>query len=919
MNGIENISTVREFEYRTLFEQAAVGVAKVAPDGTYLDLNNKLCEIVGYNKEELLKMSFKDITHPDDLEADLEKIQQVLDEVIQTYSIEKRYLRKNGEIVWINLNVSLVRDENRSPLYFISVVSDISRTKIAEQQLKAINQQMRANEQQLRAANRQLQQSEKKFRKLFENSPFGIIINQIERDEAGNPINFIHQQANQVTSVQLGMELSDLIGTRATDIADAETASKFIKKYGKVVDSGDPISFDYYFNHHEKTLWVTAFHLLDDIFITTFSDISERKKAEDELSSAYQQLQAKEQQLRAANQQLIALNQQLSASERALIENESQLKSALEISRTGRWRWDLETNEIFIDDRTHEILGYRKGDIGTHVEDLYKIHHPVDLKVLMKKIEDYISGKTLNHYTEHRMIQKDGSWVWVSGRGEITEWKDGKPKVFSGTIMDINENKQLQERLDLTVKGSNDAPWDMDLISNDVWCSDQFAQQIGYEQEELDFNTGIFSKLIHPDDSERINESYTEALRSKERYQHEYRLKHKDGHYVPILERGIVTRDEKGTAIRVTGTNMDLTKIKETEQALKDSKERIEKLSSIVEQSIDAMFLGDLEGNLTFINQAGMDMMRVKDRSLVKTIPDVHPVSSHKQMNDALETLLSGKEWKGILQFKNFETGGSIDTDFYSIPIKDENGNIIALAAIARDITEKLEAEEEIKKSKEEIEFFMDLLGHDLGNIHQGVAGSLQLLQKRLDDDSSVHRILDLAYESVYNATSLTKEVILLSRLRDKTPDMVDLDLGSIIDESIYQIKAAFPGVEVDLEIDLVDEKIRAEPIVKELFINLLHNAIRLQGGKPWIGIGSKIIDDQVSISISDNGPGIPYSMKPELFKRFGHKGEKIRRGLGLSIAKVLVERYGGEISVEDRVEGDHTKGARFIVLLPRS
>ena len=118
------------------FNQAAVGIAHVDMNGTWLKVNKKLCDIVGYTEEELIHLRFQDITHPDDLNADLEYVQQMLLGIINTFSMEKRYIRKNGDLVWINLTVSLVHKRDGTPDYFIGVIEDISERKHAEHQLK---------------------------------------------------------------------------------------------------------------------------------------------------------------------------------------------------------------------------------------------------------------------------------------------------------------------------------------------------------------------------------------------------------------------------------------------------------------------------------------------------------------------------------------------------------------------------------------------------------------------------------------------------------------------------------------------------------------------------------------------------------------------------------------------------------------
>ncbi|MBD3305914.1 PAS domain S-box protein [candidate division KSB3 bacterium] len=131
--------TLRESEqkFRASFEQASMGMAQVAADGKFLAVNQRLCEIVGYPKEELLSMTFQDITHPDDLLLDMQHIARVLNGDIDTFTIEKRYLHKTGRIVWIRLYSSVIRDEEGQVKYAIPAIEDITERKQAEEDLKA--------------------------------------------------------------------------------------------------------------------------------------------------------------------------------------------------------------------------------------------------------------------------------------------------------------------------------------------------------------------------------------------------------------------------------------------------------------------------------------------------------------------------------------------------------------------------------------------------------------------------------------------------------------------------------------------------------------------------------------------------------------------------------------------------------------
>jgi PAS domain S-box-containing protein len=118
-----------EKRFRSSMEHAAIGMALVAPDGRWLRVNHALCKIVGYCEAELLATNFQSITHPDDLEADLNFVRKMLAGEIDTYEMEKRYIHKDGHPVWVQLNVSLVRDAEGHPLHFISQIQDITERK----------------------------------------------------------------------------------------------------------------------------------------------------------------------------------------------------------------------------------------------------------------------------------------------------------------------------------------------------------------------------------------------------------------------------------------------------------------------------------------------------------------------------------------------------------------------------------------------------------------------------------------------------------------------------------------------------------------------------------------------------------------------------------------------------------------------
>ncbi|MGC4032954.1 MAG: PAS domain S-box protein [Tepidisphaeraceae bacterium] len=142
--------------FRNAFEESAIGMALVRPDGSLMRVNGQFCQITGYSEAELLALTFQDITHPDDLATDVDLLQAVLRGERRHYAMEKRYIRRNGQIVWVLLNVGVVLDDQHRPLYLVSQVQDITQRRQQEQDLQAYASRLLEAKTQLEHSNAEL-------------------------------------------------------------------------------------------------------------------------------------------------------------------------------------------------------------------------------------------------------------------------------------------------------------------------------------------------------------------------------------------------------------------------------------------------------------------------------------------------------------------------------------------------------------------------------------------------------------------------------------------------------------------------------------------------------------------------------------------------------------------------------------------
>lgn len=135
---------ISEARFRSAFESSAIGMALVSLKGEWIKVNRELCRIVGYSEEELLTLNFQQITYHDDLEKDVLFLEKANLGELDNYSIEKRYIHKSGSIVWVNLNVSIVKDSSSNPLYFVSQIENITERKKAQEEIKNRESQLMA-------------------------------------------------------------------------------------------------------------------------------------------------------------------------------------------------------------------------------------------------------------------------------------------------------------------------------------------------------------------------------------------------------------------------------------------------------------------------------------------------------------------------------------------------------------------------------------------------------------------------------------------------------------------------------------------------------------------------------------------------------------------------------------------------------
>ncbi|WP_147654321.1 PAS domain-containing sensor histidine kinase [Methanomassiliicoccus luminyensis] len=253
-------------------------------------------------------------------------------------------------------------------------------------------------------------------------------------------------------------------------------------------------------------------------------------------------------------------------------------------------------------------------------------------------------------------------------------------------------------------------------------------------------------------------------------------------------------------------------------------------------------------------------------------------------------------------------------------PLRDPAGKIAGSVAIVQDITAQRKLEREAVEAKERAELFIDLLIHDINNMNAVASGYLQLIDHKGElGDRSMLRKAQGAMDEIDRLIDTVRKIKTLDRpgARHRL-----LDLGQVIGEVVVD-RINEPGNTASIRYESKERRmVLASDLLREVFANIIDNAVK-HAPRP-VTIDVRLGDhfhegkEYHLVSIEDDGPGIPDEMKPRLFSRLQRGNTRAKgSGLGLYLVRSLVEDLDGIVWMEDRVPGDHTRGSRFVVLLP--
>lgn len=387
-----------------------------------------------------------------------------------------------------------------------------------------------------------------------------------------------------------------------------------------------------------------------------------------------------------------------------------------------------------------------------------------------------------------------------------------------------------------------------------------------------------------------------------------------DGKEITILVNSKPIRNGSGNITGAIATIMNITRRKQTEATLR-------KYQLLSMYARDIILFVDESGHLIEANDAAVRAYGYsRDELLSMSTADLNS----KEGKAPVCTVLEGAG--GMYETVHKRKDGS------SFPVEvSSQGTMIDSAkiylCIIRDISERKEYENDLRNAKSQVELYLDLMGHDINNMNQVAIGYLEMGMDALDLSETTSEYLTKPLEMLKNSSRLIDNVMKLHRTRNGNLKLEKINLVELL-KQVKREYATVTGMEVEINIkcNISGQRayIYANNLLKDVISNLAGNAIKHSGDRKQLNIDMIVSEafehgrDYYRIDIEDNGPGILDDLKQKLFQR-SQRGitRTAGRGLGLYIARMLIEDFRGRIWVEDRVAGDYKKGARFVVMLP--
>ena len=885
---LEDALQLAEERFVATFELAPVGIAHVAPDGRWLRVNGRLCTILGYGGEELLHLRFQDLTHPEDLAADLDQALRTVAGEQSSYRIEKRYIRKDGSSVWADVRVSLVREPaSEKPLYFVAVVSDISLQRRAEEALTRRSAELQA---------------------LLDHLP--DVVARFDREGR-------HLYVNPAVERATGRSAGEFIGLTNRDLGmPAELVDRWDAALAEVLETGESCEMDFAFPSPggERRFW----SLLVPEHDTDGSIVGALSVARDITDSP-------------------AVAGPACAPEVSTVEQPDAFRALFEQAGMGMAEMALDGRWLRVNERLCEMMGHGAHELeGRPFQEITVAddHAPV-----LGQIRRLAAGEASGCLLRQRFIRRDGETVYADVTMALVADAQGRPRHLLALLHDLSARRRAEAHL---ADAEARLRFLAEMIPHLVWSARPDGHHDYYNQRWLEytgFTAGVqgppWSRIVHPDDMGRARAVWHRSLETGEPYSMEFRIRQKGGGYRWFLGLALPLRGEDGQVVRWFGTCTDIQAQKDGEQALRETQER---LRAALGASGTATFrwnlrTGDVEWDAELDRLFGI-AEGTNPHSAAGFLLAVHP-DDRARLARAVDRCAAGEECLEE-EFRVVWPDGTVHWLLdKGVTTPGDDGLPLFLTGACHDVTAHRTADAEREALLQSAENarahaeradqvksrFVAHVSHEIRtpiNAVLGYAGVLELgVHGPLNDrqQEQVRRIL----RNGRHLVALVNDVLDLAKIEAEEMTVLRqaVDIGAVCKNVVEMIEPLAAARQIPVEADACGPGSVAwgdEDRIRQIVLNLLTNAckftpvhgrVTLRCGvstDPPVTLGSDGSGPWVRVDVIDTGIGVEAEMQERIFAPFvqGARGRQDAggTGLGLAISRTLARLMGGDVTL---------------------
>jgi PAS domain S-box-containing protein len=600
--------------------------------------------------------------------------------------------------------------------------------------------------------------------------------------------------------------------------------------------------------------------------------------------------------------------------EDALRESELRWQLAVRGNNDGIWDWNLKTNQIFFSTRWKQILGYEDGEISNTINEWTNRVHPDDIAWVTELIQDHFAKKTPFYISEHRILCKDGTYKWILDRGQALWDKKDNVVRMSGSYTDITERKlaeeklrQSEERFQILARATNDAVWDWNLQTSEVWWNESVQTLFGYSRQKARGNRNWWRDRLHPHDRQRIVADLETAIASGEQFwSNEYRFLRSDCSYADIFDRGYVVHDSTGKPVRMIGAMMDISERKRSQQELARQNMRSQLFADITLKIRESLHIEEIlqtsvtevqkllnadrvliyrlwpDGSGTVVQEAVVPGLRValKERIFdrcfsenyiqqyregrIRAMDDIHQANiepCHVQFlesfgvksNLAVPIIFQNQLWGLLIAHQCAHTRQWTQ---WEIELLRQLGDQIGIALAQSQILEQeTRQRQELSRSNEELQQFAMIASHDLQEPLRKIKTFGDRLKATCEDALTPkgRDYLMRMQNAAQRMQALIEDLLALSRVTTRAQPFVPVNLFQITQEVLSDLEIRIQQTSATISVEELPT-INADPLqIRQLLQNLIGNALKFHRPEvpPVVRIYSQDLNNESDLMVN--------------------------------------------------------------------